>query len=58
MISPDCVDANLIVRALTPGQESAIVIALVNHWQQVESSLIAPTLLAFEVPSTLRRFVH
>ncbi|MBI3943193.1 MAG: hypothetical protein HY326_09290 [Chloroflexi bacterium] len=42
MSSQVCVDANPIVRALTPGQESASAITLVNHWQQVETFCIVP----------------
>ncbi|MSP14435.1 MAG: PIN domain-containing protein [Chloroflexi bacterium] len=58
MSSQVCIDANLVVRVLTPGQESAQAIALIEAWQQAGHSLIAPALLAFEVTSTLRRFVH
>jgi predicted nucleic acid-binding protein len=58
MNSPVCIDANLIIRALTPGPFTGNVLALLAHWQQQQQDLIAPALLAFEVTSTLRRLVH
>jgi predicted nucleic acid-binding protein len=58
MNSRVCVDASLIVRALVPGRFSDEAEALLAMWQRDETTLIAPTLLAFEVTSTLRRLVH
>jgi predicted nucleic acid-binding protein len=53
-----CVDANLILRTLVPGPLSERALALLETWGREKTTLVAPALLAFEVTSTLRRFVH
>lgn len=58
MNSPVCVDASLIVRTLVPGPFSQEAEALLATWQQTDTPLIAPALLAFEVTTTLRRMVY
>ena len=58
MNSQVCIDANLIIRALVPGELTSNVLALLNQWQEQRMELIAPSLLAFEVTSVLRRMVY
>lgn len=57
MKSSVCVDANLIVRTLIPGPLTENALAFLGALGREYSALIAPTLLAFEVTSTLRRLV-
>jgi len=52
-----CIDANLVVRTLVYGPYSEQATALLRHWSRQEITLIAPSLLSFEVVSTLRRLV-
>ena len=58
MNSSVCVDANIVVRALVYGRFSEQATALLNRWSWQGVSLIAPSLLAFEVGSTIRRLVY
>lgn len=58
MNSQVCVDANLIVWSLVPSLLSDKAEALLDRWQQTNTTLIAPALLAFEVTSSLRRLVY
>jgi len=53
-----CIDANLVLRTLVPGSFSDRALALWAAWLDRDDMLIAPTLLAFEVTSSLRRLVH
>jgi predicted nucleic acid-binding protein len=53
-----CVDANLIIWSLVPYPLSNVVETLFEKWQQSETTLIAPALLAFEVTASLRRLVY
>lgn len=53
-----CVDASIIIRMLVPGPYSPNALALLSEWSQKQTSLIAPALLAFEVASVLRLYVH
>lgn len=53
-----CVDASLVVRTLVYGPFSEQAIALLRRWSGQGLSLIAPSLFAFEVTSTLRRLVY
>jgi predicted nucleic acid-binding protein len=57
MKSSVCVDANLIVRILVPGPLTENALLFLGALGREYSALIAPTLLAFEVTSTLRRLV-
>ena len=57
MNSFTCVDASLVIRTLVPGHLSDQAAALLEAWQRERTTLIAPTLLAFEVTSVLRRLV-
>jgi predicted nucleic acid-binding protein len=52
-----CVDASLIIRTLVPAPLSEEAIVLLEKWQRAGRKLIAPSLLAFEVTSVLRRLV-
>lgn len=52
-----CVDANLIVRTLLPGPFRREALTLFEYWQRKKIALIAPSLLAFEVTSTIRHLV-
>ncbi len=58
MSSLVCVDAGVIIWALLPFPLSDQAEALVEYWRREETILIAPSLLAFEVTSALRRLVH
>jgi predicted nucleic acid-binding protein len=53
-----CVDANLIVWSLIPFPLSDAAEALLATWQRTDTTLIAPSLLAYEVTATLRRLVY
>ena len=53
-----CVDANLILASLVPDPFSQKAARLLAQWQRQGQTLIAPTLLAFEVTANLRRFVY
>lgn len=58
MNSPVCVDASLVIRTLVWGPYTDEAVALLESWRRKNTSLIAPALLAFEVTSTLRRYVY
>jgi predicted nucleic acid-binding protein len=53
-----CVDASVIIRTLVPGPLSEHALALLETWQRENTTLVSPALLAFEVTSTLRRYVY
>ncbi len=53
-----CVDASIIIKALVPGLHSDKAIELLEKWLFEDISLVAPTLLAFEVTSVLRQEVY
>jgi predicted nucleic acid-binding protein len=52
-----CVDASLIIRTLIPGRFSDEAETLLATWLHENIQLRAPSLLAFEVTSALRRLV-
>ena len=58
MSSLVCVDASIVIRMLVPGPYSQNALALLAVWSKEQTSLIAPALLAFEVASVLRLYVH
>jgi predicted nucleic acid-binding protein len=58
MNSRICVDASLIVWSLVPFPLTAKARALRQAWQDADTILVAPTLLAYEVSATLRRLVY
>ena len=58
MNSPVCVDASLIIPTLVPHPLSNQAEQLLTRFRRERTTLTAPTLLAFEVISTLRGFVH
>lgn len=58
MNSRVCVDANIIVWALVPTSASRKAETLLQTWQETDTVLIAPALLAYEVTSALRRLVY
>jgi predicted nucleic acid-binding protein len=53
-----CVDASLIVRTVVPGPFSDEAEGLLAAWRREQRTLIAPSLLAFEVTSVLRRLAY
>ena len=53
-----CIDANIVINALVPGPFSNRAIDLVDQWGRRQITLLAPSLLAFEVTSALRRMVY
>ena len=53
-----CLDANIVVNALTPGPYSIQAINLIDLWGRQQITLLAPSLLGFEVTSALRRMVY
>lgn len=56
--SPICVDASFILRTLIYGPNSDQAINQLEVWQQSRRMLIAPTLISYEVTSTIRRYVY
>jgi predicted nucleic acid-binding protein len=58
MSSLVCVDASFIIRTLVPASFTNEALALLETWRRENATLVAPALLAFEVTSTLRRYVH
>ncbi len=58
MNSPVCVDASLIIPTLVPHQLSKPAEKLLIRFKLEHITLTAPTLLAFEVTSTIRGFVQ
>ena len=57
MNSSVCVDASLIIRTLIPGHFSEEAETLLAAWLHEGIQIRAPSLLAFEVTSALRRLV-
>jgi predicted nucleic acid-binding protein len=53
-----CVDASLVIRTLVPGPLTNEALSLLETWRRANTTLVAPALLAFEVTSTLRRYVY
>ena len=58
MNSSVCVDANIILWSLIPAPLSEAAEAVLARWRQEGVRLIAPSILAFEVTSSLRRLVY
>ncbi|MDF1556145.1 MAG: type II toxin-antitoxin system VapC family toxin [Deferrisomatales bacterium] len=56
MNSPLCVDASVVVRLLVDTPESARVHGLWEAWQAADRTLVAPTLLYYEVANALYRY--
>lgn len=56
MISPLCVDASVVVRLLVDTPESERVQGLWEAWQSSGRTLVAPTLLHYEVANALYRY--
>lgn len=56
--SPVCIDANIVINALVPGPFSAWAIGHIDDWSSRQVELLAPSLLAYEVTSVLRRMVY
>ena len=55
--SPICVDASLVVRLVDSHSRSEELIALWEQWYEDERSLVAPSLLFYEVSNALHRYV-
>lgn len=53
-----CVDASVVIQWLTDGEFTSQASELLNTWLHQNITLIAPTLLDYEVTATLRRLVH
>jgi predicted nucleic acid-binding protein len=58
MKSTVCVDASFVVKLLTSEANSERANALWAGWLEGEVQVLAPVLLAFEVPSALRKKVQ
>ncbi|MEW6488241.1 MAG: type II toxin-antitoxin system VapC family toxin [Thermodesulfobacteriota bacterium] len=56
MNSPLCVDAGVVVRLLVDTPESERVQGLWEAWQSADRTLVAPTLLYYEVTHALYRY--
>ena len=56
MNSPLCVDASVVVRLLIDTPESERVYVLWEAWQSADRTLVAPTLLYYEVANALYRY--
>jgi len=52
-----CVDAGLVVKFVTPEENSALVEQLVSRWQVDEIEMVAPAFASAEVDSVLRQKV-
>lgn len=53
-----CVDASLVVAWLLPEEFSGQAYALKDRWSDEGAELVAPAILASEVPSVLRQAVY
>ena len=56
--APICVDANVVIWSLVPAPLSDRANQLLEEVRAKQMILVAPSLLAFEVASTLRRLVY
>ncbi len=54
---PICVDASLVVRLVESGTYEAPVVMLWKEWHEIGRSVVAPTLLYYEVSNAMRRYV-
>jgi predicted nucleic acid-binding protein len=52
-----CVDANIIIQLVIGGTQETLITNLWTGWHEAEHSLIAPTLLYYEVSNVLHRYV-
>jgi predicted nucleic acid-binding protein len=52
-----CVDASAIVRMLTSGARDTPVVTLWREWHEARRTIVAPTLLYYEVSNALHRYV-
>ena len=52
-----CVDASLAVKWLVDEEESEPALAILESWLSGGVTIVAPTLLMYEVPSVLRKLV-
>ena len=52
-----CVDASLVVRLVESGTYEAPVVRLWTEWHEAGYSVVAPTLLYYEVSNVMRRYV-
>jgi predicted nucleic acid-binding protein len=53
-----CCDASLGLKLFLPEDDSALARSLWEEWKDRETTIIAPTLWAYEVTSVLRNRVH
>ncbi|RMF29966.1 MAG: PIN domain-containing protein [Chloroflexi bacterium] len=57
--SPVCVDASFLIRLLESGDPDTPVVRLWVKWHRAGRSLVAPTLLYYEIANALHRYtVH
>ncbi len=56
--TPACVDASFVVKPLVPERNGKRAEYLWAGWLEQGVEILAPALLAFEVPSALRRKVQ
>ncbi len=54
-ISPVCVDANVVVKLVSPEEDRPLALALWELWLRSDMTPVAPYLLLFEVTSALWR---
>jgi predicted nucleic acid-binding protein len=52
-----CVDASLVVRLVESGTYEAPVVVLWREWHETGRSVVAPTLLYYEISDAMRRYV-
>lgn len=52
-----CVDASIVVRLVESGAYESPVVELWKEWHEAGQSLVAPTLLYYEVSNALHRYV-
>lgn len=53
-----CVDASLVLKWITPEEDSSLAFKLYRHWKKQKEILVAPVLLEYEVGSVLCKKVR
>lgn len=55
--TPICVDANIVLPLVLEGPVGSTLVGLWRRWEAEGRSLVAPTLLFYEIANVLRRYV-
>lgn len=54
---PICVDVSLVVRLMQSGTYESPIVMLWKEWHEIGRSVVAPTLLYYEVINAMHRYV-